>query len=354
MASFSVEEQRAYIKIEYYKGTVTAEIFKTLQKVCGEQALSHTAVYRWVDNFKAGRDSVESRHSPGRPTEASAEENVIKIKQILDTDRRLTCEEIAKDVGISHGSVHNILTSKLGMRRVAARWVPHCLTKEQKEARTAVAENLLGRYKTEGETFLNRIVAIDETWIRSYEPELKRQSSEWHTPDSPRPIKFRRTQAQLKMMMIFAYDNSGIVCAYRVPNGQTVNQECYRQFLMNSLRPALRKKRKSLLDATPLLLHDNATCHKSHRVTSLITSYSWEVLPHPPYSPDMSPPDFDLFPKLKEPLRGVRFYDLDDLEVEVARQVRRVNSGCLATGIRDLPHRWESVIRKKGCYIEGT
>ena len=97
------------------------------------------------------------------------------------------------------------------------------------------------------------------------------------------------------MMMIFAYDNSGILCACRVSSGQTVNQECYGQFLMHSLRPALRKKRRSLLDATPFILHDNATCHKSHRVTSLIASYHWDVLPHPPYSPDMSPPDFDLF-----------------------------------------------------------
>ena len=113
------------------------------------------------------------------------------------------------------------------------------------------------------------------------------------------------------------------------------------------------KKRRSLLDATPLILHDNATCHKTYRVTSIITSYNWDVLPHPHYSPDMSPPDFDLFPKLKEPLRGVRFYDLGDLELEVAKQVRRINLSCLATGIRDLPHRWESAIQKRGCYIEG-
>ena len=78
MASFSVEEQRAYTKIEFYKGTVTAEIFKTLQNVCREQILSQAAVFQWVDNFKDGRDSVKSRHSPGRPKEASTEENVIK------------------------------------------------------------------------------------------------------------------------------------------------------------------------------------------------------------------------------------------------------------------------------------
>ena len=61
---------------------------------------------QFIDNFKDGRDIVKSRRSPGRPMQASSQENVIKIKQFLDTDRRLTCEEIANDVGISHGSVH--------------------------------------------------------------------------------------------------------------------------------------------------------------------------------------------------------------------------------------------------------
>ena len=41
----------------------------------------------------------------------------------------------------------------------------------------------------------------------------------------------------------------------------------------------------------------------------------------------MSPPDFDFFPKLKH------YYDTEDLELEVARQVRRMNSGCLAMAL---------------------
>ena len=91
----------------------------------------------------------------------------------------------------------------------------------------------------------------------------------------------------------------------------------------------------------------------AERLTSLLTSYGWDVLPHPPYSPDMSPPDYDLFPKLKETLRGIRFNDLDSLQEEVAIQIRAINSGCLATGVRDLPRRWTKVIQQRGCYIEG-
>ena len=122
---------------------------------------------------------------------------------------------------------------------------------------------------------------------------------------------------------------------------------------MKKLRPTIRKKRRTLLNAKPLILHDKASCHKSERVTSLLTSYEWDVFPHPTYSPDMSPPDFDLFLKLKEPLRVICFDDLDELEDEVAKHVQRPNSGCLATGVSDLPKRWQLVIEKQGCYIEG-
>ena len=42
-------------------------------------------------------------------------------------------------------------------------------------------------------------------------------------------------------------------------------------------------------------------------MTDLLSKYEWEVLHNVPYSPDMSPPDFILFHKLKEPMCGHRF-----------------------------------------------
>jgi transposase len=62
-----------------------------------------------------------------------------------------------------------------------------------------------------------------------------------------------------------------------------------------------------------LILHDNARPHLGKDVRELLDGYSWEVPPLPSYSPDMSPPDFDLFPKLKINTRGVRFSALEDV-----------------------------------------
>jgi hypothetical protein len=77
------------------------------------------------------------------------------------------------------------------------------------------------------------------------------------------------------------------------------------------------------------------------------------VLSHPPYSPDMSPPAFDLFPKLKKPLRGKHFRSNEEVSNEVTRVIRRINNEGILTGITDLSKRWTAVIKHNGYYIEG-
>jgi hypothetical protein len=78
-----------------------------------------------------------------------------------------------------------------------------------------------------------------------------------------------------------------------------------------------------------------------------------QVLPHPPYSPEMSPPDFDLFPKLKKPLRGKRFRSVEEVSNEVTRVIRRINNEGVLTGTQVSPKRWTAVIKHNAHYIEG-
>jgi hypothetical protein len=53
----------------------------------------------------------------------------------------------------------------------------------------------------------------------------------------------------------------------------------------------------------------------------------------PAYSPDMSPPDFDLFPKLKKPLCGKRFRSVEEVSNEVPRVIRHISNEGILTGI---------------------
>ena len=107
----------------------------------------------------------------------------------------------------------------------------------------------------------------------------------------------------------------------------------------------------NLLENSVLILHDNARSHIGKVVRELLDRHSWDVLPHPPYSPYMCLPDFYLFPELKINKRGVRFSTLEDLSASVTRRVRQLNCST-ETGIMDLPKHWDAVIRQKGDYTE--
>jgi len=111
---------------------------------------------------------------------------------------------VAAEVGVCHKTVLHILHDILGYRKIAAHWVPHTLSKVQQWQRYATAQNLLNRYQREGDDFLGRIVTLNETWARSYEPHLKRRSNEWKHPGSPRPETVRPKQGNVKAIFIVA------------------------------------------------------------------------------------------------------------------------------------------------------
>ncbi len=85
------------------------------------------------------------------------------------------------------------------------------------------------------------------------------------------------------------------------------------------------------------ILQDNAYLHVALPVVDLFIDYTWETLYCPPYSPNLSPIDFDLFPKLKEPLSGTCFVSLDEHSLTVIRETRRLNEERLLNGIQKLP-----------------
>jgi transposase len=72
-----------------------------------------------------------------------------------------------------------------------------------------------------------------------------------------------------------------------------------------------------MFTAGVLILHDNARPHAAGAVSKISEKYGWQMLPHLPYIPDLSPPDFDLLPKLKKPLCGKRFRSIEEVSDEV-------------------------------------
>ena len=75
----------------------------------------------------------------------------------------------------------------------------------------------------------------------------------------------------------------------------------------------------------PIILHDNASSYTAVAVTNFVRCWEWEILEHPTYSPDMSPSDYYLFAKVKEPQRGSRYNTRDELIRAIRRLIRNIN-----------------------------
>ena len=93
--------------------------------------MSKTKVYEWYKRFQDGREDVEDDERPGRPSTSRTDENVEKVKEMVMNDRWITIREVAHNVGISIGSCYEILSNVLGMKRVAAKFVPKLLNFDQ-------------------------------------------------------------------------------------------------------------------------------------------------------------------------------------------------------------------------------
>ena len=74
------------------------------------------------------------------------------------------------------------------------------LTEEQKKVSVDVCTDLLSRLQAEPQSFLDRIVTQDETWVHHFDPEIKRQSMIWKHVTSPTPKKFKVTPSAGKVM----------------------------------------------------------------------------------------------------------------------------------------------------------
>ncbi|UYV65870.1 hypothetical protein LAZ67_3005765 [Cordylochernes scorpioides] len=198
--------------------------------------------------------------------------------------------------------------------------------------------------------FLDNVVTGDESWTFQYDLETKAQSSEWHTPASPRPKKARMSKSPVKTMLIVFFDKRGLIPKEFVPQGKTVNAEFYNEVLRR-LHKGVKRKRQDLAQRWRLH-HDNAPAHTAFLITSYLTRIGVEVLPQPPYSPDMSPPDFFLFSKVKRCLKGHRFNDTPNIQRAVTKALTGITPMDYSGAYEAWKTRWQRCVDAQGEFFE--
>ena len=224
---------------------------------------------------------------------------------MVEQDARLSVKDTASCTGISEGSVQTILKKRLDLRKVCARWVPHLLTEEQKTQRIKCARELLKTYKGCNSRVISNLLTGDETLMHMFESQRKADNKQWKRKDKKCPCIAKRTISSKKLLYAIFFISSGPVVQVPCPSVHTVTSRFYKNSVLKKVKEFYNKKRPSKGWPGVHLLHDNASSHQCEAVKSFLASEKVKVLNHPPYSPDLSPCDFFLFPRLKKMLSGI-------------------------------------------------
>lgn len=130
--------QRIIIRILVKDNVKSAEIYQKLLEQFGDECLSKTQVYEWCSALRKGREVVANLPYARRPKTSVTDENVSAVEKLILEDRRSTVRDMAEELGISVGSIEQIIHKRLGYRKISARWVPRLLNFDQKFTRWEV------------------------------------------------------------------------------------------------------------------------------------------------------------------------------------------------------------------------
>ncbi|GFV95855.1 mariner Mos1 transposase [Trichonephila clavipes] len=101
-----------------------------------------------------------------------------------------------------------------------------------------------------------------------------------------------------------------------------------------------------------ILQHDNARPHVTKVVKTYLETLKWEVLPHPPYFPDLAPSDYHLFRSMAHGLADQHFWSYEEVKNWNDSWITSKDDQFFQRGIRTLPERWEKVVASDGQYFE--
>ncbi|UYV78818.1 hypothetical protein LAZ67_16002877 [Cordylochernes scorpioides] len=161
-------DQRTCIKFCVKNEIKCADAFRMLTVAYGEATLDRSNVYRWYKMFSEGREDVNDEERAGRPSTSTTDEKINEVEKMILANRRITVREVAEDLNISIGSCHSIFINDLGMRRVAAKFVPKLLNCDQKQHRMNIANEMLDSVRDDP-NLLQRVITGDEAWVYGYE-----------------------------------------------------------------------------------------------------------------------------------------------------------------------------------------
>lgn len=165
-------DQRYAIKFCVKLGKSATETFEMIKQAYPDVALARSGVFRWHQAFLEGRKEVCDEDRAGRPSTSTNTDNVTRVRNVLNSDRRLSIRLIAQMLNLPKSVVHDIVTVHLNMRKVCAKMVPKVLTDDQKLRRVEMCQGNLNMCQNDPQ-FLDNVITGDESWTLNTIPRQR-------------------------------------------------------------------------------------------------------------------------------------------------------------------------------------
>ena len=350
------EDQRAEIWFCVRSRMSRLECYNSLRAVHGANTLSKSQVNRWFSRFVSDANAFIKDLPRANGGRVLTPTKVNEIRDAVVADRRKTCRQLARETGVSKGSAHTAVRRKLGLRKKSAHWIPHLLNDQQRRRHVQTARRALQFIRQCRRHGNIHVITGDESWFWVWMPEQRQSTCQWLPKGrlaGPRPTKVRIERSTRKAMLVVFFDCQGLVYREWVPNGHGISAQVYLQ-IVQRLRDAVCRRRPQVWRTRNwALLQDNAPAHNSNPVQNYLQQHQISLVPHPGYSPDISPPDYWLFNKIKSMTRGHRYHNLQDMMTAVDQAIGQIPQAEWADAMQHYPVRLRHLIQSNGEYFEG-
>ncbi|GAB1597971.1 serine-rich adhesin for platelets-like isoform X6 [Argonauta hians] len=288
---------RDMIFLHYCEGKTVAESQEILHEVFQDQSPSYCTVEFWFKEFEQTNECSDSEavNTPVTP------QNIEAVKLILKEDSRVTYKELESVLNIGSESVRSILHDFLYVRKLNMCWVPQILNEEQKLARMEWCEFMLKKFQNGVDETVGNIVLGVEFQLYQY-TESKKPTALWTFLDEDYYLKWKHPQNVQKKTIVNFFNKSGNLASILLKDKSKVNPSWYLTKCLPELFEKLKDKRQGIL-----LHHSNITVLTAAVTMDYLTENSIQLITHPAHSPDLSPWEYFIYPRVKKELIGTKF-----------------------------------------------
>jgi hypothetical protein len=227
------------------------------------------------------------------------------------------------------------------MAPLRPKFVAHKVVPSQKAMRVRDAQEMLTILGGDEIHDFSHIVTGDETMV----PLRNDEDFQWAEIGTPRLLVPRVDYHPRQVMLSVYWSVGGFHVVDILPRKEHMDAAYFQAQILDPLSQELKPKKSPF----PIWLHfDNARPHTAYSSAARLAKLGFQRMPHPPYSPDISPCDFYLFGTVKRKLKGLVAQDDNDVADMFYEKLMEISREERLSAMHDWVRRLHDVVESGG------